>query len=423
MNPITKLLQDVPLPPMVKIVQRFDSTKLRDIEEDLHKQLRRAEIANTIRPGMHVTITCGSRGIANYPLVLRELAQFCRSKGATPIIVPAMGSHGGATAEGQRAVCEKMGVTETYCRCAIASDMQVIEIGRTRAGDPVYIDQNAAQSDGIIVANRIKSHTAFRGEYESGLMKMMVIGLGKQHGAHICHSKGYEHMANMIPLIGNLILQNAPILFGVGLLENAYHETSHIRVLTPQEIPAEEPKLLKVAKSMLPKLYCRQSDVLIVDWMGKNFSGAGMDSNITGRVHNPWAGKPRHSTSKLAVLDLSPQSGGNMHGVGAADVINRRIFEKANLETTYPNCITSTTLGVNKLPVMMANDMETIQCAIKTCNAESIKNARVIRIPNTLELSEILVSESLVDSLRVIPQVSITDETYQWRFNNKGNLW
>jgi hypothetical protein len=351
------------------------------------------------------------------------LVLFCKDRGAEPFIVPAMGSHGGATAEGQRSVCEKIGVSEEYCGCPIKASMEVSEIGKTEEGHQVCIDRIASEADGIIIVNRIKNHTSFRGDYESGLMKMMTVGLGKQYGASVCHRAGYAHMAHLVPMIGNVILQNAPILFGVGLVENAYDKTYKLSVLTKEEIPQEEPKLLKIAKDLLPRLLPGRSDVLLVDWMGKNISGAGMDANITGKVSNPHAGEPRFKAGKLAVLDVTPESHGNIHGVGYADVINRRIFEKGDLDTTYPNSITSTTLQADKIPVMMKNDRETIQCAIKTCNAADPKNPWIVHIKDTLHIAEIWVSENMIPAISKIDNLEVTDETADWQFKPNGNLW
>jgi hypothetical protein len=423
MNTITKLLRDVQLPRMFKAIQRFDCSSLEDIPTELRKQLSRPEISNTIRPGMSIAITCGSRGIDNYPLVLREIVSYCKQRNAKPFIIPAMGSHGGAVAEGQKAVCEAMGVTEGYCGCPIRATMEVTQIGMIGDGSlPVYIDSYAAQADGIIVVNRIKSHTSFRGKYESGLMKMMAIGLGKQYGASVCHRSGYKNMAKLIAMIGNTILKDAPVLFGVGLVENAYDKTCRLATLTKQEIPHEEPKLLEEAKAKMPRLLPGRADVLIIDRMGKNISGTGMDPNITGRT-TTYAGESRFYAGKIAVLDVTPESHGSIHGVGYADVINKRVFEKGNLEITYPNAITSTNLAADKIPMMMKNDQETIQCAIKTCNAEDPVNPWVIRIKDTLHISEIWVSECMIESLKNILNLTVTDEVMNWEFDEHGNLF
>ena len=423
MDTITKLLYDIKLPRMVRAEQEFDRTCLADVRGELQKQLVRPEVRDTVRPGMSIAITCGSRGIDNYPMILRELVAFCKDRGAKPFIIPAMGSHGGAVAEGQRKICETLGVTEEYCGCPIRATMDVTMIGMTADGsNPVFIDSFAAQADGIIIANRIKNH-AFKGDYESGMMKMMTIGLGKQYGASVCHRWGYKHMARLIPLFGNAILKHAPILFGVGLVENAYDKTCKVAVMANREIPLQEPALRNLAEDLLPRLLPGKTDVLIVDYMGKNYSGSGMDPNITGRVTNQYAREPRFYAEKIAVLDVTDQSHGNVHGIGYVDVMSKRIFDKADLDVTYPNSITSTTLKADKLPVIMKNDREAIQCAIKTCNAEDPSNPHVIRIRNTLHISEIWLSEGMLDSVRDIPNLKITDEKFDWEFNEQGNLW
>lgn len=356
MNTFERLLEGISLPRMVKMCQTFDETKIEDVLDELAKELARPAVCETICPGMRIAITCTSRGIDNHALIIREIAAFCKKRGAAPFIVPAMGSHGGATAEGQLQMCRTLGVTEEYCGCPILSSMEVVPIGETSLGHTVCIDRNAAEADGIILINRIKSHTAFRGPYESGLMKAMTIGLGKQYGAHICHRTGYSRMAEMIPLIGNVILRRAPVLFGVGLVENAYDRTCLIKALTNAEIPLEEPKLLEAAKKRMPRLLPGSADVLIVDRIGKNISGSGMDSNITGRAATPYAGPPKFQANKVVVLDVTEESHGNIHGVGYADLINRRVFDKGRLEVTYPNGLTSTTIWADKIPMIHDSD-------------------------------------------------------------------
>ena len=422
MGAISDIVKDTKLPRMVKVRQEFDAQRIEDVPAELNKQISRDKISQTIREGMSIAITCGSRGIDNYALVIREVAAFCKAKGAKPFIIPAMGSHGGATAEGQRKICESYGVTEQYCGCPIRATMEVTHIGSTPEGHPVYIDKYAAEADGIIVINRIKNHTAFCGDYESGIMKMMTIGLGKQYGASVCHRTGYKHMARLIPLFGNTILQNANILFAIGLLENPYDKTYRIAALTKQEIPEEEPKLLALAKQKLPRLMPGSCDALIVDWIGKNISGAGMDPNITGTKSSPYVGERNFSAGRIAVLNLTEESHGSIHGIGYADVINKRVFEKADLTATYPNSMTSTTLKADAIPVMMQNDLETIQCAVKCSNADDPDNPRVIRIRDTLHVSEILVSENMIEQIRSIPGMSVIGEPEEWAFDEQGNL-
>jgi len=422
MSAIQEILKDVPLPKMVKARQIFDDYAINNIPEELHKQLSDPSIRNTVKPGMRIAVTCGSRGIDNYALVIKEVVSFCKAAGAEPFIIPAMGSHGGATAEGQLKICESYGVTQEYCGCPIRSSMQTVEIGRSETGHPVFIDHYAARADGIIAINRIKAHTGFSAAYESGLMKMLTIGLGKQYGASVCHQSGYSKMPDLVLAFGKTIIKNANILFAVGLIENAFGKTCRVAALRAEDIEREEPKLLKEAKEKSARLLPGFSDVLVVDWFGKNISGAGMDSKVVGRSSNAFVSNTDFVAGKIAVLDLTQASHGNIHGIGSADVINRRIFDKGDLDETYPNGITSTTLSVDKIPVMMANDRLTIQCAIKTCNCDDIEKVQLIRIKDTLRISEIMVSEAMVERVRAIPNMEIIGDAEDWRFDSDGNL-
>ena len=422
MSAIEGILKDVVLPKMIRVGQSFDDYKIKNVSEELLRQLSSPNICDAIKPGMRIAVTCGSRGIDNYALVIKEIVSLCKLKGAEPFIVPAMGSHGGATAKGQIKVCESLGVTEEYCGCPILSDMQTTEIGRSESGQPVFIDSHAANADGIIAVNRIKSHTGFSAAYESGLMKMLAIGLGKQYGASVTHQAGYEIMPQLIVEFGRTIIKNTNIICAVGLLENAYNKTCHISVLHSEEIEKEEPKLLKKAKEQTARLLPGFADVLIVDWLGKNISGGGMDANITGRSSSPYFKVEAFKAGKVAALNLTDESNGNMHGVGNADLICRRIFDKGCLETTYPNSITSTSLKADAIPVMLPNDKLTIQCAIKTSNCADIEKVNLIRIKNTLNISEILISEAMLDKVCKIPNIKIIGEAEDWKFDSEGNL-
>jgi len=422
MSAIRDILKNVPLPKMLKVRQDFDDSKVVDVPKELHKGLSRPDISDTVKPGMRIAITCGSRGIDNYALIIKELVDFCKSKAAHPFIVPAMGSHGGAKATGQLQICKSLGVSEEYCGCPIHSSMEIIEVGRSDEGHPVFIDKFAAKADGIIVVNRIKGHTGFSGSYESGLMKMLAIGLGKQYGASVTHQAGYGHMPLLIHLFGKCIIQNTNIMFAVGLIDNAYDKTCRIAVMKGGEIEREEPKLLEESRAHMARLLPEYADALIVDWMGKNISGAGMDGNITGRSSSPFFKKTNFKAGKLAVLNLTNESFGNMHGVGNADVISKRIFDKASLEATYPNSITSTTLKADAIPVMMPNDKLAIQCAIKTSNCEDENNPQVIRIKNTLQIAEIWVSEAMVARVSGIKGMTVIGEPEDWGFDAEGNL-
>lgn len=420
MGAISEILQGIPLPRMIHVYQSFPKNGLKDPMSFLRSQLEQDKFKNRILPGMSIAITCGSRGIANYPETLREIVSFCKENRAKPFIIPAMGSHGGATADGQREMCETLGVTEEFCGCPIRATMDTVPIGFTDEGHVIQIDRFAHEADGIIIVNRIKAHTVFCAPYESGLMKMCAIGLGKQHGAQVLHQLGYGTIGHNIPLFGKAILQKANILFGVGLIDNAYEETENIEVLLPDEIEKREPELLIEAKQNMARLLPGSADVLIVDYMGKNISGDGMDPHITGKFHKWYHGEVHFTCDKLAVLDLTPESHGNFAGIEVANVMSKKLQDKMDPEATYPNSLTS--CSSQSSPMCMKNDKETIQAAIKICGGVQPEDIRVIRIRDTLHVSDILVSENMTDTIRDIPGITIGD-VYEWTFDENGNLW
>lgn len=426
---ITNLLKDVKIPKMVKVHQKFERPKIEtdDIPDMIFSQFSQEKFASKIKPGMNICITCGSRGISNISLIIKSIADFCKSKGANPFVVPAMGSHGGATAEGQLEILTSLGVTEDVIGCPIKSSMETVVVGHTVVGDilpeevEVRIDKNAAESDGIILCGRIKAHTAFRGEYESGLMKMMTIGLGKQQGAESCHKNGFKYMAHLVPTFGRIIMKNSPVLFGLAILENSFDETCRLETLTPEEIDLKEPDLLKESFKYLPKIYFDSCDVLIVDEFGKNISGEGMDPNITGTFATPYA-SGGIKAQKRAVLRLTEETHGNGHGLGMVDAISKKFYDELDLETTYPNSITSTVLEFAKVPMIMANDKETLQLCIKTCNEINKDKVRIVRIKNTLEMEYIYVSEAMIDEVKINPNLEIAGEAEELEFDEEGNL-
>ncbi len=422
MGKIEELLRDVPLPRMVRVRQTFDDTRIENVQAEVLTQLSRPAIVETIHPGMRICLTCSSRGIDNLALILRTVAGFCRGRGAVPFIVPAMGSHGGATAEGQMRIANGYGVTEEYCGCPVISCMDTVKIGTAENGIDVFIDRHAAEADGIIVVGRIKPHTAFEGPYESGLMKMMAIGLGKQYGASVCHSRGFAHMAEMVPAFGRTILAHAGVLFGLAILENAYDKTCKLRALTREEIPAEEPGLLKEAKSLMPRILFDPVDVLVIDRIGKNISGDGMDPNITGRFGTPYK-KGGIRTQRLVVLDLTDESHGNGMGLGQADITTKRVYDKFDFEETYPNALTCRVFCGTFLPTVMPNDRLALQAAVSTCVDANISRIRLVRLRDTLHLDEILVSEALAEGASGIPGVETLDGPEEMHFGGTGNLF
>ena len=416
------LVQSVTMPQMVRVRQHFERPHITDVAAKLREELDKPQIKGVDLTGKRIAITCGSRGIHKIAQMMRQIVAICKERGAEPFIIPAMGSHGGATAEGQRQILTDLGVTEEFCGCPILSSMEVKKIGQTEKGQDVYIDKYAAEADGIILINRIKAHTEFRGPYESGLMKMMAIGLGKQYGAQVCHYAGCHRLNEMIPAFGNVILDNSPVMFGIGILENAYDETAEIHALTPNEIRAQEPALLEKAKAMMGKILLPHADVLVVDQIGKNFSGNGADPNVTGGFESALEGGI-HAYRRV-VLDVHSESHGNGMGMGVFDTTTRRLVDKLDLGAVYANAITSTTVKLPKIPMTMDNDHDAIAAAIHSCVfAEDRENIKLIRIKNTMELGEIWVSEALLEEVKKNPLLEILSDPEPFAFDEAGNLF
>lgn len=422
MSIFNELLDRIPVPRVVRVRQRFERPLLGDPQGELLARLRASGVLAGVAQGMRIAIAVGSRGIANQPLLVRGLVAELKRAGATPFIVPAMGSHGGATATGQKAMLEGLGISEEGVGAPIRSSMETVLLGEAGADLPVYLDRYAYEADGIILVNRIKPHVSFRGAYESGLAKMIAIGLGKQRGAEVCHDLGFGKMADHVPRIARVILAKSKILFGVGLLENAYHETARIEVLPAREILEREPALQEEAKRLAPRLAFDRLDVLVMDEIGKNISGTGFDTNVVGRYHTPFAsGGPE--ITRIAVLDLTEESHGNANGLGIVDFTTRRAFEKMRFDQTYPNSLTSTVPASVKIPMVLESDRHAIQAAIRTCNIANKEGVRLVRVKNTIAMEEIEVSERLVDEAREKSALEIVSEPYTLRFDAQGNLF
>ncbi|MDT8904097.1 lactate racemase domain-containing protein [Anaeroselena agilis] len=421
MSAIDRLLDGIAVPAVVRVRQTFERPRLEDPVAELAAQLKAKGTLTGVKRGHRIAITAGSRGITALPEMLRTLAAAVREAGAEPFLVPAMGSHGGATAEGQRNMLIGMGITEDAVGAPIRATMETVEIGRTAAGNPVYLDKYAHEADGILVINRLKPHVSFRGPYESGLAKMIVIGLGKQKGADTCHELGAGMMAENIPAMAAVTLAKANIIAGVAIIENAYHETSRLAVLAGSEIMAGEPALLEEARRLCPRLYFDSLDVLVIDEIGKDISGTGFDTNIVGRYHTPnISGGPR--IARMAVLDLTERTHGNANGLGLADFTTRRVFDKFDFANTYPNSLTTTATASVKIPMVLGSDRQAIQAAIKTCNIADKGTVRLVRIKNTVALDEIEVSESLLGEVAASRYMTAAGGPYALPFDVAGNL-
>ena len=355
------------------------------------------------------------------PLIVKVTVDELKKLGAKPFLVPAMGSHGGATSKGQIDVLASLGVTEASAGCPILSSMDVIELGVLKNGLPVLIDKNAYEADGIIVINRIKAHNAFSGPNESGLVKMITIGLGKQKGADSCHHLGFQYMSEFIVDMAKIKLEKLPIIFGIGTIENAYDQVAKIVAIAAENIIEEERKLLFEAKANMPRLLLQPMDILVVDQIGKEFSGGGMDPYTTGRAPTPYI-SPGPTASKVAVLDVTERSHGNACGIGLADVTTRRLVNKIDYDFTYANLLTSTVTASARIPMFMDTDRLAIQAAIKTCNASDSGKIRLVRIANSLNIGEIYISESMLVEAQTHPNINVLGEPADMVFDTAGNI-
>ena len=422
MGSVNRMLEGVPIPRFVKIKQKFDASCLEDVAAAVRQDLERTEIVERILPGMRIAITAGSRGVANLALVIRETVSFLKKHGAKPFVFPAMGSHGGAVAEGQLAIIHEYGVTEEYVGCPVIATMETVCIGYLDDGRPIHINRLAAEADGIIALNRIKPHTAFRGKFESGVMKMMTIGLGAQLGAQVCHRQGIMHLGPNVEKFAFGILKHAKILLGIGLVENAFDRTCKVRVMTKEQIPLEEPGLLEEAKQRMARILFDSVDVMIVDYIGKDISGEGMDPNISGRwiVPNITGGI---DAQRIGILDITDETMGNVVGLGMADVCAKRVVEKMDRDTTYPNSLTSTVTSLCKIPMYFDNHKLTIQAAIKMSAGVEPEDIEIIRIAHTLALDTFWISENMVERARKHPDIEIVGEPEELEFNAEGDLF
>ena len=413
----------VPLPPMTAVRQKFDPSHLDDVAGAVRREFTRPEVRSLVKPGQSIAVGCGSRGIANIGLIARTVIAELQALGAKPFIFPCMGSHGAATAEGQKHVLETYGITEESTGVPIRATMDTTIVGHLDDGTPVHMDRFAAEADGIVVINRIKPHTGFRGATESGLTKMLAIGIGKIKGAAAYHAHGMDSFPHLLPKVRDVNLAQRNVLFGVGIVENAYDETAHIEILPGDTLAEREPALQAMAKANMPQLFFDEIDVLIIDEMGKNISGAGFDPNITGRNRRnvQWSNQP--FVKKIVVLGLTKVSSGNATGVGSADVITMRLYRDLDVASTYANVITSMNLDSAAIPIIMNTDHDAIALAVKTVVRVKPENCRIVRIRNTLHLGEIEVSEALMAEVRGRPdRFEATAATHEWSFDGQGNI-
>ncbi|KJS50550.1 lactate racemase domain-containing protein [Desulfosporosinus sp. BICA1-9] len=420
MGILQELLADIQIPEMLKVKFQFPCNQLKDIEKVVINELSRENTLSSIKQGDTVAIAIGSREIANLALIIRTMTNCIKEKGGKPFIVPAMGSHGGATGQGQQEVLATFGVTEENIGVPIKSSMETTQIGITETGIPVYMDNYAFEADCLIPVGRIKPHTDFRGPYESGLMKMIAIGLGKQKGASICHQLGLPKMSKNVYDMAKVSLEKTNIIFGLGIIENAFHGTYKIVAIPAEEIEAEEPKLLCEAKALIPAIPFERVDVILVEEMGKDISGTGMDSNVIGRSSTLGFWKP--NAERIVVLDLTDKSHHNANGFGLADITCRKMFDKMDFDQTYPNAITSSETNAVKIPIVMPSDETAIKCAIKTCTQIEKGGVKMVWIKNTLSLNEFYISEALKDEALKNDKLDLCGIAIKLNFSKNGDL-
>ena len=412
------------LPNMVRIKQHIEAPVVEDIPAAVRGELDEIEASSLVKRGDRIAITGGSRGVANIDIVIKATVDYLKELGAKPFVVPAMGSHGGATAEGQRDVLAHYGITEQTVGAPIESTMDTVEIGKTADGLPVFLDRNAAEADGIVPLNRIKAHTDFKGSIESGLMKMMAIGLGKQRGANMYHRAffqyGFEHV---IRTVSSLMLDTGRVVFGLGLVENAHEHTAKVAAMRPNELIRRERELLVESKSLMGRLPFDTLDLLVIDWMGKNISGTGMDTNIIGRMMQNFEPEPeKPAILRIFVRDLTEESSGNATGVGLADFTTNRLVEKVDRHATYMNGITGLGPQKSKIPFYYDTDKEAIEVALNTIGLTPPEEAKVARVESTLTLATLDISEAFIEDAKLRSDLEIVGEVKSFEFDASGNL-
>ncbi len=416
----------MPFPEMFRVRQTFDAPRVENVEAETLKQLASLDLGRRIQPGETVAITAGSRGIANIAKIIKAAVAHFQSLGAEPFIVPAMGSHGGGTAEGQRAILEGYGITPDYVGAEIRSSMETVIVAHTPGHNvPVHFDKNAYEADHVLVCGRVKPHTGFVGEIESGLHKMMLIGLGKHNGAIIYHRAIQDFsFLEIIRAVADVVLKRCKVIAGLGIVENAYDETGLIAAVAPEDFFEREKELLVLAKKWMPRLPFAKADLLIVDQIGKDISGSGMDTNIIGRKYNDHAATERDSVAvkRIFIRGLTEATHGNACGLGMAEFTNRRTIDGVDLEITRINTITGGHPTGAMLPIARETDREVLEDALGTIGLTPPENARIIHITDTLHLKHVLVSSAYRDQFAGRDDLTGLGEAFPMPFDEAGNL-
>lgn len=422
------LTDGIVIPQMVKVHQTFPHTDLADPAATLKEQLQTLDAAAIAAlKGKRIGITAGSRGLPHYKELLKTLCDQLKAWGALPFVFPAMGSHASATAEGQKAHLAQFGIHEEYLGVPVLSTMEVVQVASLDDGFPVYCDKNAYEADGIILFNKIKPHTHFKYDHESGLLKMICIGVGKHKGAAAFHAHGYDHFGPNLERVASAFMQHVNVVFAVGLVQSPSDDIACLEVIPKQQILERDAALQVRAKQEMPRLKLPRIDVLIIDEVGKEISGAGMDPNVTGRTERFSQEAAFRALApdieKIVLLDITQAAHGNAAGAGVADIISYRFANKIDFASTYTNIITAKSFRMGAMPLYANSDKDAIEMAMAHSFLPIPNNAKIVRIKNTLALENIECSVSCIDEIKQHDDMEICSAPYTWQFNDEDNLW
>jgi len=413
------------LPRMVRVRQNWQRPRVADVAATVGAQLERLELGSKVRPGQTVAITAGSRGIAQIAVILRAIVAHLRQLGAEPFLVPAMGSHGGGTAAGQQRVIESYGITEAFCGCPIRSSMETVVVDRAKQGFPIHFDRLAHEADHVLVCGRVKPHTMLAGRFQSGLLKMLLIGLGKQAGAQIYHRAmldfGFDTFA---PAVAKRVMRQCRVVAGLAVLENAYDDVAQLVALRPEEFESREPELLRQAVEWMPRLPFDRVDVLLIDEIGKNISGSGLDTNVVGRKFNDHAAAPDElpKVRRIIVRGMSAATHGNAIGIGMTEFCKSSIIEQMDRQATWLNGLVAGHVSAAMQPIHYPTDRELLDAALSTLGLVEPPHARVMWIKNTLDLSELACSTAYLEEAKGRADLEILTSPAEFPLDPMGNL-
>ena len=415
----------MPFPRMLRVLQKFDAPRIDDVPAEVERQLAALDLGQIVQPGQTVAITVGSRGIAKIAQIIKASVDHFKGLGSVPFIVPAMGSHGGGTAEGQREIVEGYGITESYVGAEIRSSMETVIVAQTPNGVPVHFDKHAYGADHVFVCGRVKPHTGLTGDIESGLHKMLLIGLGKHAGAEIYHKAFLDYsFTEIIRSVASVVLEKCKIVAGLAIVENSYDETGLLEAVRPADFFEREKALLVIARRWLPKLPFKNVDVLIVDEIGKNIAGTGLDTNVIGRKYGIFqpTEKDEVACKRLFIRGLTDATHGNGCGLGYADVTNQRTIDAVDRRKTAINALTANRPFNAALPIAFETDRECVAALLDTIGLIEPQDARVVQITNTLHLKEVLISEAYLPEIETRDDLEILAGPHDMPFDANGNL-